>query len=83
MCGDIDLIDGMEFDIILANINKNVLKLHMLSYAKHLVDHGTLIISGFFETDVDELIEVARLQSLEFVKKLTKETWAAVQFIKK
>jgi ribosomal protein L11 methyltransferase len=83
LCGDIELIDGMEFDIILANINKNVLKLHMLSYAKHLVDHGTLIISGFFETDVDELIEVARLQSLEFVKKLTKETWAAVQFIKK
>ncbi len=83
LCGDVDLIDGMEFEIILANINKNVLKAHMSSYAKHLVKNGTLIISGFFETDVDELIEVARLQSLEFVKKFTKETWAAIQFLKK
>ena len=83
LCGDIELIDGMEFDIVLANINKNVLKAHMPSYARHLMNGGTLIISGFFETDVDELIEVARLQSFDFVKKFTKETWAAVQFIKK
>jgi ribosomal protein L11 methyltransferase len=82
LCGDIDLIDGLEFDLILANINKNVLKKHLASYASHLVNNGTLIISGFFETDVEELIEVARLQSLEYVKKFTKETWAAVQFIK-
>jgi ribosomal protein L11 methyltransferase len=83
LCGDINLIDGMEFDIVLANINKNVLKAHMPSYAKHLIPNGTLIISGFFETDVDELIEVAGLQSLAFVKKISKETWTAVQFIKK
>ena len=44
---------------------------------------GTLIISGFFETDVDELIEVAHLHSFVFEKKFTKETWAAIQFIKK
>lgn len=82
-CGDIELIENKEFDIILANINKNVLKLHMPSYAKHLAENGTLIISGFFETDVEELTELARKVSLKFVKKFTKETWAAIQFIKK
>ena len=82
LCGDIDLIDGMEFDIVLANINKNILKAHMASYSKHLVKNGTLIISGFFETDVEELIKVAQKESLDFVKKFTKETWAAVEFIK-
>jgi len=83
LCGDIELIDGLIFDLILANINKNVLKKHLPSYASHLVNNGTLIISGFFETDVDELIEVAKIHALEYVKKFTKETWAAVQFIKK
>lgn len=82
LCGNIELIDGMEFDIVLANINKNVLKAHIPSYATHLITGGTLIISGFFETDIDELIEVAKKESLNFVKKFTKETWAAVQFIK-
>ncbi len=83
LCGDIDLTTGMEFDLIVANINKNVLKAHMYSYATNLTASGTLIISGFFETDVDELIDVAKKESLEFVKKFTKETWAAVQFTKK
>ncbi len=83
LCGDVDLIDGMEFDVVLANINKNVLKSHLSSYSKHLINNGTLIISGFFETDVDELIEVAHLHSFVFEKKFTKETWAAIQFIKK
>ena len=83
ICGDIDLTNGMKFDLIVANINKNVLKAHMHSYAANLIPFGTLIISGFFETDVDELIEIAKKESLEFVKKFTKETWAAVQFLKK
>lgn len=83
LCGDIELTSGMEFDLIVANINKNVLKAHLHAYATNLTPSGTLIISGFFETDVDELIEVAKKESLEFVKKFTKETWAAVQFIKK
>ncbi len=81
-CGNIELIDGMEFDIVLANINKNVLKAHMPSYSTHLKQGGILIISGFFETDVEELMDVASKESLKFVKKYTKETWAAVQFIK-
>jgi ribosomal protein L11 methyltransferase len=83
LCGDIELIDDKEFDLVLANINKNVLKKHLPSYASHLVNNGTLIISGFFETDVEELMEVASNESLVFVKKFTKETWAAIQFIKK
>lgn len=83
LCGDIELIENKEFDLVLANINKNVLKAHMQSYAKHLVNNGVLIISGFFETDVEELMEVASNESLVFVKKFTKETWAAIQFIKK
>ena len=77
--GDIDLIKDEKFGLILANINKNVLKLHMNRYKESLVDNGTLILSGFFETDVPELLQYA--ESLGFVKEtiLNKETWAAIQ----
>ena len=54
----------------------------MSSYSAHLKQGGTLVISGFFETDVEELMEIAQKESFNFVKKYTKETWAAVQFIK-
>jgi ribosomal protein L11 methyltransferase len=81
-CGDIDLVYGKEFDIILANINKNVLKSQFSTYASTLVLGGTLIISGFFESDVEELKSVAIANGLKFVKVFTKETWAAVQFEK-
>jgi ribosomal protein L11 methyltransferase len=82
LCGDIDLVVGKEFDIILANINKNVLKSQFSTYAVSLVKGGTLIISGFFDTDVEELKEVASSNGLKFVKTFNKETWAAVQFEK-
>ncbi len=82
LCGDIDLVVGKEFDIILANINKNVLKSQFSTYASSLVSGGTLIISGFFDTDVEELKEVASANGLKFIKVFNKETWAAVQFEK-
>jgi ribosomal protein L11 methyltransferase len=82
LCGDIDLVVGKEFDIILANINKNVLKSQFSIYATSLASVGTLIISGFFDTDVEELKEVASANGLKFIKVFNKETWAAVQFEK-
>ncbi len=82
LCGDIDLVVGKEFDIILANINKNVLKSQFSTYAASLVSGGKLIISGFFDTDVEELKEVASVNGLKYIKTFNKETWAAVQFEK-
>jgi ribosomal protein L11 methyltransferase len=83
LCGDIDLIEGKEFELILANINKNILKSHMQQYAKSLKIGSKIALSGFFDTDVDELVEVANQYGLIFDSKLTKETWAALILIKK
>ena len=80
--GDVDLIQDKKFGLILANINKNVLKSQMEAYAWSLEMGGRLIISGFFETDKDELIEFAAKYDFQLEKSWKKESWAAMQFKK-
>jgi ribosomal protein L11 methyltransferase len=79
--GDIDSVEG-SFDVILANINKNVLKSHMASYSKLLNPDGVLLLSGFFKTDADELIDFAASNSLSFIHLKDKEGWAMLKFKK-
>ena len=82
LCGDIDLIDVYKFDLILANINKNILKSHMEQYAKALESNSKLVLSGFFDTDSEELINYAKQYGLIFDSKIEKETWAALILVK-
>ena len=81
--GDIDLIAGKTFDLILANINKNILKSHLNQYSKSILSDGMLMLSGFFETDVEELVEAAINENFTLLKVLNKETWAAMILTKK
>jgi len=82
LCGDIDLVGDKSFDLILANINKNVLKAHLPYYAKALKDSGLLYMSGFFETDIEELIGEAKQYGLVFESQLIKDTWACIKLKK-
>lgn len=82
ICGDIDVIPAQKFDLILANINKNVLKAHARNYSEMLSKGGKLFISGFFTTDVDEMIEVFSNLGMEYEKMLNKDEWACVHFSK-
>jgi len=77
--GDVDLIKGEQFGLILANINMNVLKSHMECYKNSLDQNGILLLSGFFETDVPELLKLTESLGFEKQKMFTKETWAALQ----
>lgn len=77
--GDIDLTEGKTFGLILANINKNVLKSHIPSYAKALENKGTLILSGFFDSDVDELTAFTDEYGLKKQHVYLKDNWAAVK----
>ncbi len=80
LCVDIEEITEGDFGLILANINKNVLKSHMQGYYNRLVLNGKLFLSGFFLSDCDELIEYA--ESIGFKKNriLNKDNWAAIEF---
>lgn len=80
--GDMDRIPSLSFGLILANINKNILKAQMSTYAEHLTDGGTLILSGFFESDVTEMEAFCREFGLEVTKHFQKDEWAAIQLKK-
>lgn len=66
------------FDIILANINKNVLLDELKIYAGLLEPKGFLLLSGFYTEDIEDLIEVASPLGLNLQKKSSKDNWAAL-----
>jgi ribosomal protein L11 methyltransferase len=65
-----------KFEIILANINKNILKSDMPKYSNTLATNGFLLLSGFFTTDVEELKQVATENNLKFISSNNENEWA-------
>ena len=83
LLGGAELLKDMQFDIILANINRNILLADMAKYAACLPSGGELYMSGFYEEDI-HLIEAEafnhNLQLNDFTKK---NNWVAVKTTKK
>ncbi|MBK7817078.1 MAG: 50S ribosomal protein L11 methyltransferase [Sphingobacteriaceae bacterium] len=81
--GDKELLDNYkDFAVILANINKNVLKIQIPLYSKLLKADGVLLMSGFFTTDVDELEKFANQNQLKLVERYNKNDWAVMKLRK-
>jgi ribosomal protein L11 methyltransferase len=80
--GDSKLLDDSLFQVILANINKNILLQDISVYSNSLKIGGKLLLSGFFTTDVDELRNVASDNGLKFVKMEEKNNWAMLMLEK-
>jgi ribosomal protein L11 methyltransferase len=88
-CTKIDAIEGgasliplLNFDFVFANINKNILKDQLPIYSQVLSEGGTLLLSGFFNSDVSELLIVAEKLNLVLVNVHEKETWALIKLQK-
>jgi ribosomal protein L11 methyltransferase len=73
---------GRKFDVILANINKNVLMKAMPVYSNALNENGELLLSGFFLTDVEELKNEAHKNGLMYSATETDGEWALLHFKK-
>jgi ribosomal protein L11 methyltransferase len=67
-----------KFDIILANINKNVLLDEMEAYSKNLEGGGSLLLSGFYTRDIAELNTIAGSHGLVEQRRDERETWASL-----
>jgi len=80
--GDIDCVTEKEFDVIIANINKNVLKAHLPHYSERHKSGGELYLSGFFISDTLELINAAEDVDYRYDSTYTKDEWAVLKFIK-
>ncbi len=77
-------IDGVpadeQFDVVLANINRNVLLADIPAYVAHLVPGGHLLVSGFYEHDAPDITQKAIEAGLSVVTQLTRNQWASVLF---
>ena len=82
LLGDATILKEVEgtFDVVLANINRNILLADMEAFAKKMAPHSTLLLSGFYQQDIPMLEEKAT--SLGLTKKAQKHDgdWACLMF---
>ena len=76
------LANKKNFDLIIANINRNILLADIPQYAQSLKAGGTLLLSGFYEEDILLIREKAEAHSLQYVENLERNKWVAVKFKK-
>lgn len=82
-CGSKEAIPDKQFDIILANINRNILMDQMQRYAEVLKVGGMIFFSGFYESpDLDIINEEARKYNLKYISHKKKDNWVAAKFVK-
>ncbi len=82
MMGDAALLAGMRFDVIIANINRNILLNDIRTYASSLNTKGVLLMSGFYEHDIPAIKGECAKYDISFDRYIIKNNWVAVRFIK-
>ena len=79
--GDASLLEGREpFDVIIANINRNILLADMHRYAACMHKGSELYMSGFYVEDIPFIREKAESLGMTFIHYREKNNWAAVKF---
>lgn len=80
--GEAPSLVNRHFQVILANINRNVLLADMEVYFNALLPGGKLLLSGFFTTDIEVLRSKAECLGLTFAASYEKHNWAMLEFKK-
>ncbi|WP_347372948.1 50S ribosomal protein L11 methyltransferase [Aequorivita sp. Q41] len=78
--GDASLLSGRKYDVIIANINRNILLNDMQTYCRSLNDNGALYLSGFYKEDLPIITESCNNLGLSFVENKEKNKWVAAKF---
>ncbi len=79
--GDADLLEGKKYDLIIANINRNILLNDMKSYVDCLNKGGILLLSGFYNEDIPFIDASCSEKGLTYVKKLERNNWVSLKYI--
>lgn len=83
LCGSKEAIPAVDFDIIFANINRNILLDQIESYAAVLKNNGSIFFSGFYENpDLGMIIAQGEKFNLQYVDHKKINDWVAARFIK-
>jgi len=79
--GDASAIQG-EFDVVLANINRNILLRDMHHYVDAMRHQAHIFFSGFYTEDLESIKAEAANNGLRYVRHLAKNNWVAAEFEK-
>jgi len=80
--GDAALLKDKNYDVIIANINRNILLNDIKYYANCLNESGVLLLSGFYEKDIEIIETETKKCGFELVNFKEKNNWVGVKFIK-
>lgn len=79
--GDASLLKSQKYDIIIANINRNILLNDLSAYVKCLNPNGIVFLSGFYKVDIPLIEEECNKHGLNYVESLEKNNWVALKFV--
>lgn len=80
--GDASLLKNKNYDVIIANINRNILLNDIKIYANCLSSGGILLLSGFYKEDFTIINKEAENQKLKLDGELIKNNWMSLKFVK-
>ena len=79
--GDASLLKGNKYDLIIANINRNILLNDMQQYVDCLNKNGILLLSGFYNEDIPFIDDSCTEKRLTFVKKFERNNWVSLKYV--
>ena len=82
LLGSVDVISGRQFDIVLANINRNAIMMLMPDMVSKINGNGRVLFSGFLESNFHEVTDLATEQGLQALSKRKKGEWLCLGFNK-
>ena len=74
--------DDGQFDVVVANINRNILLADMPRWVQMMAQGGRIVFSGFYQTDVPMLVKAAADLGLRLTSESEQEDWACLTFCK-
>ena len=81
-CGDASLLQRNTYDVLLANINRNILLQDIPTYSQCLRHDGLLFVSGFYMEDMPMIVGMAQNSGLEYISHDSIDNWCCIKFQK-
>ncbi|MBL4642917.1 MAG: 50S ribosomal protein L11 methyltransferase [Flavobacteriaceae bacterium] len=80
--GDASLLTNQKYDVIIANINRNILLNDMATYTKCLNENGILLLSGFYKEDIATIDQEVSSHGLSIQNTLERNNWVSLRYLK-
>lgn len=78
--GDASLLKEKRYDVIIANINRNILLNDIQTYVQSLNNKGTLFVSGFYKEDLDMITKECKKNGLKIIEHISRNNWVAASY---